>query len=93
MPAGLFYKFTNTIYIDPNESFDLGEVNGFVGIHNPYSWNGYEIFWCSGGVATRIAGTNYSLSHSITYNDGKYTLTNSADNRRAFHIFVQNIPT
>lgn len=93
MPTGLFYQFPNNIYINPHESFDLGKVNGFVGIYNPYSWNGYEIYWCSGGIVTRIAGANYSISHSITYNDGKWILTNSADNKRAFRIFVQNIPT
>lgn len=92
MPAGLFYKFPNTIYINPHDSYDLGQLNGFVGIYNPYSWGGYEIYWCSSGTATRIAGTSYSLPHSITYNDNKWILTNLADNKRAFQIFVQNIP-
>lgn len=93
MPAGLFYKLPNTVYIEPNGTYDLGAVNGFVGIRNGYSWNGYELHWCSGGVATKIAGTSYTIPQTITYSNEKWILTNTdATRQRAFQIFVQNIP-
>lgn len=93
MPAGLFYKIPNTIYIDPNQSYNLGNINGVVGIRNSYSWNGYSIYWCSGTLVTMIASSVNPIPQTISYNNGDYILTNTdSSRRRAYQIFVQNIP-
>ena len=92
MPAGLFELYSKNIYLDPGESYELGSINGFLGIRNSYSWGGYVLYWCSGNTVIPIAAPSYGAGMSVVFENGKYILKNTGSNRRSYQMFKQNIP-
>lgn len=93
MPAGLYVKYSNTIYVDPGETYNLGStVNGFVLIRNSYSWGGYMLYWCSGKTVNQLNNPGFTIPMTLTYSDGEYIITNTSSNRRGLQIIIQNIP-
>lgn len=91
MPAGLFYKHLYTIYLEPGGTSDLGDVNGFVGVLDSYSWGGIALYWCSYNYVKRVASID-SSPITVEYKDGKFFLKNNSSNRRGYRYIKQNIP-
>ena len=91
MPKGLYVAPVKK-YADPAETITLGETNGFLLVRDPYSWSGYNLFWCVSNQAFFISGYTGSRKFTITNNNGVCTLTNDSDRRRAYEFAYQNIP-
>lgn len=91
MPAGLFIKHPYTVYLDPQQSFEITDVNGFVGIRDGYSFGGIVLFFCSFGQVQQIKTGSYS-GISLTFKDSTtLILKNTSSNRRGYQIFYQQI--
>mgnify|MGYP001721231111 FL=1 len=91
MPAGLFIKHPYTVYLDPQQSFEITDVNGFVGIRDGYSFSGIVLFFCTFGQVQQIKTGTYS-GISLTFKDSTtLILKNTSSNRRGYQIFYQQI--
>lgn len=91
MPAGLFIKHPYTVYLDPQQSFEITDVNGFVGIRDGYSFGGIVLFFCTFGQVQQIKTGSYS-GISLTFKDSTtLILKNTSSNRRGYQIFYQQI--
>ena len=91
MPAGLFIKHQYTVYLDPQQSFEITDVNGFVGIRDGYSFGGIVLFFCTFGQVQQIKTGSYS-GISLTFKDSTtLILKNTSSNRRGYQIFYQQI--
>ena len=91
MPAGLFIKHPYTVYLDPQQSFEITDVNGFVGIRDSYSFGGIVLFFCTFGQVQQINTGSYS-GISLTFKDSTtLILKNTSSNRRGYQIFYQQI--
>lgn len=91
MPAGLFIKHPYTVYLDSQQSFEITDVNGFVGIRDGYSFGGIVLFFCTFGQVQQIKTGSYS-GISLTFKDSTtLILKNTSSNRRGYQIFYQQI--
>ena len=91
MPAGLFIKHPYTVYLDTQQSFEITDVNGFVGIRDGYSFGGIVLFFCTFGQVQQIKTGSYS-GISLTFKDSTtLILKNTSSNRRGYQIFYQQI--
>ncbi len=91
MPAGLFIKHPYTVYLDLQQSFEITDVNGFVGIRDGYSFGGIVLFFCTFGQVQQIKTGSYS-GISLTFKDSTtLILKNTSSNRRGYQIFYQQI--
>lgn len=90
MPSGLYMPPVKK-YADPAESINLGTINGFLLVRDPYSWSGYNLFWCTGNQASFITGYTGTRKFTIAYSSG-FKLTNDSDRRRAYEFIYQNLP-
>lgn len=91
MPKGLYVAPVKK-YADPAETITLGEMSGFLLVRDPYSWNGYNLYWCTSNQAIFITGYSGTRKFTLTNESGILKLTNDSDRRRAYEFAYQNIP-
>lgn len=91
MPKGLYVAPVKK-YADPAETITLGETSGFLLVRDPYSWSGYNLYWCTSNQAIFIAGYSGTRKFTLTNESGILKLTNDSDRRRAYEFAYQNIP-
>ena len=89
-PVGM--GFTNDYrYIDPGAYVSIN-CAGFLFLRVPYSWSGFELWYCSDNVAVKLAGTTYSIGMSVTSSNGVVTIENTVTARRGVQLTYQSIP-
>ena len=89
-PSGMGYTSVYK-YIETGANIQI-DCNGFLLLRVPYSWAGFELWYCSADVAKKIVGTSYSVGLSVTSNGGIVTITNNASAKRGVQLIYQNLP-
>lgn len=90
-PAGLYEK--KKVYINGGESLNLGTVNGFLALSDPYSWGGFSLYWITFGNIAILRESLYESGYlTCDATDNSVILHNNNANRREYNLYIQRLP-
>ena len=91
MRAGIYASEIKK-YLNPGDTINIGNFNGFAFIKNPYSWGGQVVFWVSFNLGVLIAGPEYSTSFSFEKSGDDFVINYSGQTRIGATVLLLHIP-
>lgn len=91
MRAGIYVSEIKK-YLNPGDTINIGDFNGFAFIRNPYSWGGQVVFWISFNLGVLIAGPEYGSSFSIEKSGDDFIINYNGATRIGATVLLLHIP-